>query len=175
VIFATQAMIHRFNIALIVLLACTGSALAVQDPGKEILSQISVTVYHATNGDPKVAGDAARPVDAETERRLRAERHLDFRNYRALGRDVQSLYRSYENWAQPLKPSDEVLIRFEARSRPETDRIRLGIELWLSRKQILKTDVRLEGERPLFVLGPEWRGGRLIIAIALADGVKADP
>jgi len=168
-------MIHRFHFALIALLACTGHALAVQDPGKESLTQIAVTVYHATNGDPKVAGDSARPVDAETERRLRAERQLDFRHYRALGRDVQPLYRSYENWAQPLKPSDEVLVRFEARSRPETDRIRLGIELWLSRKQILKTDVRLEGERPLFVLGPEWRGGRLIIAIALADGVKADP
>lgn len=168
-------MIHRFHIVLVALLACTGHTLAQQDPGKETLTQIAVTVYHATNGDPSVAGESARAVDAETERRLRGEKHLEFKHYRALGRDVQPLYRTYENWAQPLKPSDEVLVRFEARSRPETDRIRLGIELWLSRKQILKTDVRLEGGRPLFVLGPEWRGGRLIIAIALADGVKADP
>ena len=167
-------MIHHLHIAMIALLACVGPALAQQDPGKQTLTQIAVTVYHATDGDPKVAGEMARPVDADTERRLRADRHLDFRHYRALGRDVQPLYRSYENWAQPLKPSDEVLVRFEARSRPQTDRIHLGIELWLSRKQILKTDIRLEGERPLFVLGPEWRGGRLIIAITLADIVNAD-
>jgi len=166
-------MIQRFHIALIALLAiASGQVAAVQDPGKETLTQIAVTVYHATDGDPAVAGEMARPVDEETERRLRAHRHLDFRHYRALGRDVQPLYRSYENWAQPLKPSDEVLVRFEARSRPEADRIRLGIELWLSRKQILRTDVRLEGEQPLFVLGPEWRGGRLIIAIAMADTLK---
>jgi len=168
-------MIHRFHLALIALLACAVPTHAQVDPGKDTLTQIAVTVYHATNGDPAVAGEMARPVDAETERRLRAGHQLAFQHYRALGRDVQPLYRSYENWAQPLKPSDEVLVRFEARSRPENDRIRLGIELWLSRKQILKTDVGLEGERPLFVLGPEWRGGRLIIAIAMADAVKADP
>lgn len=171
---AIHVMIHRFHTTLIALLAFAVPAFAVQDPGKEALTQIAVTVYHATDGDPTVAGEMARPVDQETERRLRAERQLDFKHYRGLGRDVQPLYRSYENWAQPLKPSDEVLVRFEARSHPEKDRIRLGIELWLSRKQILKTDIRLEGERPLFVLGPEWRGGRLIIAIALADAVKAD-
>ena len=26
----------------------------------------------------------------------------------------------------------------------------------------------LAGDRPLFVLGPEWRGGRLIVAVSLA-------
>jgi hypothetical protein len=168
-------MIQRFSTVLAAFLFCTGHTLAAQDPGKETLTQIAVTVYHATNGDPTVAGEIARAVDAETERRLRADRHLSFKHYRTLGRDIQPLYRTYENWAQPLKPSDEVLVRFETRSRPEADRFRLGIELWLSRKQILKTDVRLEGENPLFVLGPEWRGGRLIIAIALADVVAVDP
>ena len=165
-------MIHRFRLVLIAMLTTIGPAAAVQDPGKEVLTRIAVAVYHATNGDPEVAGEMARPVDAGTERLLRAGRHLQFEHYRALGRDIQPLYRSYENWAQPLKPSDEVLVRFEARSRPEIDRIRLGIELWLSRKQILKTDVRLADGQPLFVLGPEWRGGRLIIAISIADALK---
>jgi hypothetical protein len=82
------------------------------------------------------------------------------------------LLRSYENWAQPLKPSDEVLVRFEARSRPSADATRLDLELWLSRKKILKTDALLEGDRPLYVLGPVWRGGRLIISVALAPQEK---
>jgi hypothetical protein len=164
----------RLHLLFLTFLATVAGQAAAepQDPGKEIVTHIAATVYHATDGDPSVAGEIARAVDAETERRLRADRHLTFKHYRALGRDIQPLYRSYENWAQPLKPSDEVLVRFEARSRPETDRIRLGLELWLSRKQILKTDARLESDRPLFVLGPEWRGGRLIIAIAIADKVK---
>ena len=166
----------RLHILLLAMLAAIAvpAAADVQDPGKEIVTRIAATVYHATDGDPAVAGDIARPVDADTERRLRADRHLAFKHYRALGRDIQPLYRSYENWAQPLKPSDEVLVRFEARSRPEPERIRIGLELWLSRKQILKTDARLENGRPLFVLGPEWRGGRLIIAIAIADELKTE-
>ena len=82
------------------------------------------------------------------------------------------MFRSYENWAQPLKPSEEVLVKFEARSRPTKDATRLDLELWLSRKKILKTDVLLQGDRPLLVLGPEWRGGRIIIAVSLAGEKK---
>jgi hypothetical protein len=46
----------------------------------------------------------------------------------------------------------------------------LDLEFWLSRKKVLKTDLVLEGDRPLYVLGPIWRSGRLIIAVSLAAG-----
>ena len=63
-------------------------------------------------------------------------------------------------------------MKFEARSRPTPQSTHLDLELWLSRKKILKTDVLLEGDHPLLVLGPEWRGGRLIIAVSLAAEKK---
>lgn len=147
---------------------CCGSALSQEDPGKANIGWVGVTVYHATNGDPEVAGAKTAAVTQEIEKRLRGEERLRFKNYRLLGQDVQPLLRSYESWAQPLKPSDEVLVRFEARSQPTQQATGLDLELWLSRKKILKTDARLEGNRPLFILGPEWRGGRLIIGVALA-------
>lgn len=143
------------------------------DPGKTPIGQVAVTVYYATNGDVSAAGSKAQPVSAETEKRLRGEDRLRFKTYRSLGTVTEPLLRSYESWAQPLKPSDEVLVRFEARSQPTPQATRLDLELWLSRKKILKTDVRLEGDRPLFILGPEWRGGRLIIAVALAPKAKS--
>jgi hypothetical protein len=143
-------------------------SLSQEDPGRAAIGQVRVTVYHGTDGDPAVAGPRAEPVSGEIQERLRNEQRLRFKEYRVLGADVQALLRSYENWAQPLKPSDEVLVRFEARSRPTKKSTGLGLELWLSRKKILKTDAVLEGDRPLFILGPEWRGGRLIIAVALA-------
>lgn len=146
----------------------TGFAVAQEDPGKAMMGRVSVTVYFATNGDPTAAGTKKPEVSSETVTRLRGEERLRFTHYRILGQDVQPLLRSYESWAQPLKPSDEVMIRFEARSRPTKQSTGLDLELWLSRKKILKTDARLEGNRPLFVLGPEWRGGRLIIAVGLA-------
>lgn len=143
-------------------------ACAQEDPGRANIGRVAVTVYYATNGDPKVAGAKASAVSQETTKRLRGEKRLRFKNYRMLGRDVQPLLKSYESWAQPLKPSDEILVRFEARSQPTAQATGLDLQLWLSRKKVLKMDARLEGDKPLFVLGPEWRGGRLIVAVALA-------
>lgn len=154
---------------MLAVLAFSGATRAQDDPGRANIGRVSVTVYYATNGDPKAAGEEKKTVSKDTEKRLRGEDRLSFKSYRILGQDVQSLLRSYESWAQPLKPSDEVLVRFEARSKPTKDDVALDLELWLSRKKVLKTDARLEGDKPLFVLGPEWRGGRLIIAVALAS------
>lgn len=158
-------------IALLALvLPCVSSAQ--DDPGKTKVARLGVKVYHATDGDPKSAGKKSQTVDKETVQRLTSEKRLRFKHYRLLGSDVQPLLRSYESWSQPLKPSDEVLVRFEAQGQPTRKTAVLDLELWLGRKKILKTDARLEGDKPLFVLGPEWRGGRLIIAVALAPEAK---
>jgi hypothetical protein len=160
-------MMIYFYISCLIGLMVT-SVFSQEDPGKAMMGRVGVTVYFATDGDPEVAGPKRAELSKETELRLRGEERLRFTHYRILGQDVQPLLRSYESWAQPLKPSDEVMIRFEARSRPTKLATGLDLELWLSRKKVLKTDARLEGNHPLFVLGPVWRGGRLIIAVGLA-------
>ncbi len=148
--------------------ALTGTASALEDPGKAKVGELEVTVYFATNGDPSAAGEHAEEIAVTIRERLQKESRLNFSHYRALGADKQSIFRSYENWAQPLKPSDEILVRFETRSQPSEGSISLDLELWLSKKKILKTDALIKSGRPLYVLGPEWRGGRLIISVALA-------
>lgn len=164
-IFISMAVVGFFSLL-------AGSACAQTDPGKATMGQVDFTVYYATDGDPKAAGTKISAVEKETEARLQGEERLRFKSYRVLGHEMQPLLRSYENWAQPLRPSDEVLVRFEAQSKPTKEAIKVDLELWLSRKKILKTDVLLEGNRPLFILGPEWRGGRLIIGVALASSKK---
>jgi hypothetical protein len=145
-----------------------GRASAAEDSGRAKVGKLEVTVYFATNGDPAVAGARAQEVAQEIRDRLQSEEKLKFDHYRALGAETQPIFRSYENWAQPLKPSDEILVRFETRTQPTKDSVSLDLELWLARKKILKTDAALHHGHPLYVLGPEWRGGRLIIAVALA-------
>jgi hypothetical protein len=146
-----------------------------EDPGKTKLGMVHVSVYFATDGDADAAGPKATPVAADISDRLSKEQRLKFKHYRLIGEDTKPLYRSYENWAEPLKPSDEVMVRFEAQSEPKPDLAIIGIELWLSRKKTIKTNARLEGNKPLFVLGPKWRGGQLIIAIALAESKATAP
>lgn len=154
--------------------AVAGFARGQEDPGLAKVGWVCVTVYHATDGDPKAAGKKAVPVSQETADRLRRDERLRFKSYRILGQDTQALLRSYESWAQPLKPSDEIMVRFEAQGRPTKQTAILDLELWLARRKTVKTDARLEGNMPLFVLGPEWRGGRLIIAVALAHEPKPE-
>jgi len=150
----------------------SGIAFGEEEPGKEKIGLVSVTVYHATNGDPKVAGEKAVEVPQETAKRLRKEEKLRFKTYRMLGQDTRPLFRSYENWAEPLKPSNEIMVRFEAQGKPTKKSAVLDLELWLGRNKTVKTDARIENDLPLFVLGPEWRGGRLIIAVALVQEQK---
>lgn len=145
---------------------------AQKDPGKAAIGQVGFTVYYATDGDPAAAGAKATGVEQAVEDRLRGEEKLRFKHYRTLGHEVQPLLRSYENWAQPLRPSDEVMLRIEARSKSTQESTKLDLELWLSRKKILTTYVNLTGTQPLFILGPEWRGGRLLIGVALAPKEK---
>ncbi len=164
---------RRWMSGLLVLLA--GPAMAQTDPGKDVIGTVTVTVYHATNGDPAAAGTRAKPVTVETAARLGREERLKFAKYLELGRDTKPLFRSYENWAQPLRPSDEVLLRFEAQSKLSKELMRLDVELWLSRKKILKTDAAMKPGQPLLILGPEWRGGRMIIAVELVPGRPKTP
>jgi hypothetical protein len=167
-----RTLSRRFTFAsgICALMAFSASpSIAQSDPGREEVGKLEVTVYYATDGDPTAAGERAAEVSPETETKLKQLESLKFTHYRALGAETQSILKAYENWAQPLKPSDEILVRFEARSKPQPESVNLDLELWLSRKKILKAAVSLEHGQPLYLLGPEWRGGRLIIAIALAD------
>jgi hypothetical protein len=151
------------------------AASAQDDPGKESLGAVVVKVYHATDGDPGAAGGNAKDVPADVVLRMRSESRLKFSHYREIGSDTKTLFRSYENWAQPLGTSDEVLVRFEARNHPSRQAAFLGIELWLSRRKVLRTDAEITTARPLHVLGPAWRGGRLIVSVALAPVALPNP
>jgi hypothetical protein len=153
-------------------LAFASAAFSQEDPGKTNIGKVNVSVYYATDGEVDAANQKTEAVPQDMVKRLQSEERLRFTNYRMLGKDVQPLLRSYESWAQPLKPSDEVLVRFEARSLPTEKVTGLDLELWLSKKKVLKMDAWLEGDRPLIVLGPEWRGGRLIIAVSLVSKGK---
>lgn len=151
------------------------TSLSAADPGRESIATVKVRVYHATDGDPSVAGEKAVKVSDETQKWLASKESLKFEHYRLLGSDAKPLYRSYENWAQPIEGSDEILCRFEVASRLSNDSVRIDLELWLSRKKILKSGVALMTGKPVVVLGPEWRGGRMIVAVELAPTAKKEP
>lgn len=156
------------RLLVIIFSVCSMVSPAWADRGRDVIGHVTVTVIHASNEDQKENTKQFKELDAETRERLMKDPRLKFAHYRQLGTDTKPLYRSYENWAQPLPPSDEILLRFEAQARPSKEVTRLDLELWLSRKKVLKSGAALSENTPMFVLGPEWRNGHMILIISLA-------
>lgn len=170
-------MNRRLLLALLIP-ACCGFARGAEeeaDPGKEVIGSVKVTVYLGTNGDASSVGPRAKEVSAETAARLGGEQKLRFSKYLELARDQRMLYRSYQNWSEPFEPSNEVMLRFEPQSNLDKGTMRLDLELWLSRKKILKTDAAMTFGKQLLVLGPDWKGGRLILAVELSPEKSGKP
>jgi len=149
----------------------TGKPTA-KDTGKEKIGTIQATLYIGTNDDITKLGDKAKKSDAvadATVKQLQSIEKMRFKHYRQLGKDTQSVFRSYENWLSPLKPSEEILLSFESRGRSSDGGLRLDLEFWQHRRKVMKSDPVLQRGRPLLILGPKWRGGTIIIAVELIE------
>ena len=144
-------------------------AALAQDSGKEKVGSLKATLYIGTDGEVAKLGDKVTEVSAEVEKKLSSIKKMRFKHYRKLGTDVQPVYRSYENWLSPLKPSEEILLSFEASGRSKDGGMRLDLELWQHKRKVMKSDPALLKGRPLLILGPKWRGGTLIIAVELLE------
>lgn len=142
------------------------------DLGKEVVGRLEVNIYFATNGGAEIAGPAAQKLSAPLESRLRALKSPQYKHYRLIGNDRQPVFRSYENWLTPLKPSDELLLSFEPRGEAKKGRLMLDLEFWQSKKKIMKAGPTLSKGKPLYIFGPKWRGGRLIMEIQLVELVN---
>lgn len=148
-----------------------------KDRGKERVGQIMATIYVGTDEGVERLGlgdGQAKPVEAAMVKRLQSVKKLRFKHYRQLGKDKQAVFRSYENWLSPLKPSEEILLSFESRGRTADGGLRLDLEFWQQRRKVMKSDPVLYKGSPLLILGPQWRGGHLIIAVELIQ-LEAKP
>lgn len=149
-----------------------GMPVAAQDAGKDSVGKLKVSLYFATNGDPETAGKKAKKVDEALVKQFSGAKALKFKHYRLLGDDTQPILRSYENWIAPMKPSEEILLSFEPRGKVESDGLSLDLEFWQSRKKIMKSGPHLQVGKPLYILGPSWRGGKLLVAVELISVQK---
>ena len=139
------------------------------DSGKEKVGSLRSTLYIGTDADVAKLGDNMMQVDASIVKRLQSIEKMRFKQYRKLGSDKQPVFRSYENWLAPLKPAEEILLSFESSGRSIDGGMRLDLELWQHKRKVMKSDPVLHKGKPLFILGPSWRGGKLIIAVELLE------
>jgi len=159
-------------LASILFFCLTFSLAHAKDLGKETIGKIRATLYLATNTDPQTLGKNAKNwqrVDPTTTQRFQHIPTMRFEHYRKLGEDTQPVFRSYENWLTPLKPSETILLSFESRGFNQQKALILDLELWQNHRKIMKSAPRIKKGIPLLILGPKWRKGTLIIAVELIE------
>lgn len=138
-----------------------------KDAGRDSVGELKVSLIFATNGDVTLAGkDLKEPSNFQLTA-LRGLQTIKFSHYRLLGEDQQPILRSYENWANPMKDSKEILLSFQPRGKPVDDHLKIDLEFWQSHEKIMKSGPTIKKGKPLFIQGPAWRGGFIVIAVEL--------
>lgn len=161
--------------ALYLLLTIPASLIADQgaDHGKDPVGRLKATLYIGTDGDVSQLGANLSKLDAAMTTKLSNMAKMKFKNYRKLGSDTQSVLRSYENWLTPLNPSKQILLSYESKGEVCKDCLKLDLQLWQQNRKIMKTDQALTVGKPLYIRGPKWRGGQLIIEVELVALIES--
>lgn len=143
------------------------------DMGQESIGKLRVSLIYGTDGDVTQAGKSLAAPNAKQLESLGKLTKIKFKHYRNLGEDTQPILRSYENWAKPLKGSKEILVSFQPRGEAIKGALTLDVEFWQSHKKILKGGISLKQAKPLYIQGPDWRGGKVIVVVELVS-LKGD-
>jgi len=91
------------------------------------------------------------------------------RNFRMVGENTGSVYKEYECW---IVPSKHLFLKIDSLGPHKTKGgVHLHLQLWQEDHVILKTDAILR-RQPVFIAGPEWGDGRLIMVLRLAGDLN---
>lgn len=147
-------------------IACTG-ALAAQDTGKEPVARLRTVLLLGSDGNLGEVVPDAKEADKEHAKRMELLKDLNFNGYALLGTDIKPVLRSYTNWASPMKGADEILLSFEPHNAAEAEGVELDLALWQGKRKVMKTTHPFKYGKWLYIAGPKWRGGRLIVGVEL--------
>ncbi len=148
--------------------------VGAQDPGKEVIGQVRTEVLFGTNGPVTSLGVGVDSVSAAEKTRLRKVSKLKpYRNFVRLGSVKQHILKGYKSWAQPIRNAQALMLTFQPQaSIKESRKLRLDVEYWQKSKMALRWDRVFEVGKRVYLVGPKWRDGNLIITVELVNLVK---
>jgi hypothetical protein len=71
-----------------------------------------------------------------------------------------------QNW---LVFGGDIKIQFTSLQKNEEGQFLVGLEIFQGNKQVIETQARVGRDSPLFIRGPEWRNGKIIIVVMIAS------
>lgn len=141
------------------LLTSLGSASAQQDPDAKQDGQIWGALFFGTNGevDEATKGKAKAITD-------RLRKAFDETHFQLLGEHTQAIFSEYESW---VVPSKDIFLKIDSKGPAKDGKgVNLHLQVWREKNVLVKTDVVLRND-PIFIRGPKWGDGYLILAIEL--------
>ena len=166
-------MIRRLSAVFFFLLLANGGRVPAQDKNEvsgaaAAASEASVEGYlfFAVNDaaapaqEEKIPADAALLISLES----RLKKVFPFSNYHLIGRHTQKVFKEYESW---VVPSKDLCLKIDSRGPAGGGGVNVHLQLWQDTKVLVKSDAVLLNDKPIFLGGPNWRGGRLIFVVRL--------
>jgi hypothetical protein len=158
-----------FSLLLCVLLfAPTPLSLHAQqsNPSPNAVSDATVwgALVFASDKSDAAPGTTITPNKAFSGIAARLSKVFPEAHYTLLGQHTQEIFREYESW---VVPSKELFLKIDSKGPAANGGMQLHIQLWQETKVVVKTDAILKADSPLFIRGPEWRGGHLIFVVML--------
>jgi hypothetical protein len=151
----------------ILVLTCIGLATgasaqeASTNPDAKQDGKIWGALFFATNGEVQEARESTPAAKAIIERLSKA---FEEKHYQLLGEHTQAIFSEYESW---VVPSKDIFLKIDSKGPAKEGKgINLHLQLWRDKNVLLKTDVVLRNT-PIFIRGPKWGDGYLIMAIEL--------
>lgn len=114
-------------------------------------------------GEGEVNG-VEQPSPAFESLKPRLAKVFKTEKFTVIAQHQQKIFKEYESW---VVPSKELYLKIDSRGPAEGGGTKLDLQVWQDEKVLAKTDAVLKEDRPLFVGGPKWRGGRLIFVVML--------
>ena len=158
------------RILAIMFLALAGIAGA-QDPGKEAIGKVRTEVLFGTNGALAPLGENVVALGAKEAAKLKKVAKLEqYESFVKLGSVEQDILKGYKSWAQPISNSQALMLTFQPQaSIKESRKLRLDVEYWQQSKMTLRWDRVFEVRKRVYLIGPRWRDGNLIITVELVS------
>lgn len=153
------------------LAAAAAGAPPAGDPGKKEIGQIRTELIYGTDGDVSELGKGVEPLSSAEQKRLaKSKRIPDYKHFIRLGTATEPILKGYKNWATPMAGSQAIMVTFQPQGLVgKSKRLRMDLELWQNKKMVLRTDPILDVAKRVYILGPKWRGGHLIITVELVS------
>ncbi len=164
-------MITLRTVLAALLMVFPAAVLQAQDPGKEVIGKVRTELLFGTNGSVKSLGSGVVELSPVEKQRLRKVSKLgSVENFVKLGSVEQDILKGYKSWAQPIRNSEALMVTFQPQAAiKEARRLRLDVEYWQKSKMALRWDRVFEVGKRVYLVGPKWRDGNLIITVELVS------